>query len=216
MPQSLAEKHRPKTLDGIVGQDKAVKLVRLHLERGGFAGRAVYITGASGYGKTTLARIIADTLADRDMVAELDSADDLDADTLERWRQSSGLYGWGKGGRAFIVNEAHGLRAPIIRKLLGWLERLPGHCVVIFTTTNDGESMLFDGIDAKPLVDRCISIRLTNQGTIEPCAELIHRIAQAEGLNGCPDAMKAARRIAMESKSIRAAIDRIESGALLT
>jgi len=54
----LYEKYRPKKLGGVLGQSKAVKKIERLLERG-WGGRAYWISGASGTGKTTLARIIA-------------------------------------------------------------------------------------------------------------------------------------------------------------
>src|SRR5438094_758819 len=77
---------------------------------------------------------------------------------LDRWRDSMALTGFGKGGRALIVNEAHALRQNILRPLLGVLERLPSHCVVVFTTTTDGQEMLLDGIDGGPLLSRCLRV----------------------------------------------------------
>ena len=52
---SLAEKYRPHEFNQLVGQEKACST----LERLELGGRAFYITGKSGTGKTTLARIIA-------------------------------------------------------------------------------------------------------------------------------------------------------------
>ena len=49
---TLAEKYRPKTLQEVVGQDKACKVISGLPSVGG---RAFYITGKSGTGKTTLA-----------------------------------------------------------------------------------------------------------------------------------------------------------------
>lgn len=54
----LYEKYRPAALEGVVGQPKAVAVVRSVLGRGGFGGQSVWIAGASGTGKTTIARII--------------------------------------------------------------------------------------------------------------------------------------------------------------
>jgi len=93
----------------------------------------------------------------------------------------------GKGGRAYIINESHGLRKAIIRRLLGLLERIPGHVCIVFTTTKQGESKLFDDqIDANPLLSRCAKIELTNQGLAKPFAEHCRKIATKENLNGKP------------------------------
>ena len=55
------------------------------------------------------------------------------------------VCGWGeKTGRAYLVNEAHALRKPVIRQLLVLLERIPRHVVIVFTTTCEGQDALFE------------------------------------------------------------------------
>lgn len=55
----LYEAHRPQSWDEVVGQDKAVSKLLALKERVGLAGRAYWISGQSGTGKTTIARLIA-------------------------------------------------------------------------------------------------------------------------------------------------------------
>ena len=94
---------------------------------------------------------------------------------------------WGKGGRAYIVNEAHGLTKAAIRQLLVLLERIPGHACWIFTTTTDGLALFEDAHeDASPLLSRCTEIRLTNQGLAKVFAERVKAVAELEGLDGQP------------------------------
>ena len=183
----LYEKYRPQTFADVVGQAKAVERIEKILTRG-WGGRAFWISGASGTGKTTLARIIAGMGADELCVREYDSADALTMQSLDDIDREQNLYGWGKGGRAYVVNESHGLRALTVRRLLGMLERIPDHVVWIFTTTKEGEQKLFDDmIDASPLLSRCTEIRLTNQGLCKPFASRAAQIAREENLNGRPD-----------------------------
>jgi len=211
---NLSERYRPKTLADLIGQPKAVKIVARIADRG-LGGRAFWISGATGIGKTTLARIIAGILADPFYVAEYDSADDFTASHVDRMRETMHLYSIGKGGRAWIINEAHGLRRAVVRQLLGILERLPEHCVVVFTTTKLGEKALFeDQIDAHPLLSRCVQIALTNQGVAPLFAKRAREIAKAEGLDGKPPA--AYSRLVNDCFSnMREVLQTIENGAML-
>lgn len=186
--QSLYEKYRPVKYAEVIGQREAVKQIRTVLKRG-WGGRAYWIAGDSGVGKSTLAQIIARLGADDFFIEEYDSPMELmRKETMKHIENSIQLYAPGKGGRAFIINEAHGLWAQEVRWLLGVLERLPNHVVFIFTTTGEAQSLFVDSkVDALPLLSRCIYIELRNNRYLSRSFALhCKRIARAENLDGQP------------------------------
>src|SRR5207302_1030568 len=104
----------------VVGQDRALARINA-LRKRGLSGRAYWISGQSGTGKTTIARLLANELADDWSIEEID-AEQLSASRVADLERSSASRSIGRGGRAFIVNEAHGLKKATIRQLLVTLE----------------------------------------------------------------------------------------------
>ncbi len=74
MMQPLHEQYRPQAWDDVIGQGKAVAKIKALAKRG-LAGRAWWFTGQSGTGKTTLARLIAQAVADPFCTDEIDATD---------------------------------------------------------------------------------------------------------------------------------------------
>lgn len=210
----LTEKYRPRSFSDVVAQDKALARIRA-VGKNGLGGRAFWITGSSGTGKTTIARLIAAEVADPFCTVEID-AGELNMPTLRDIERTQRLYGFGsKSGRAYIVNEAHGLKAPVIRALLVSLEPIPAHVVWVFTTTSEGQELLFeDHIDAHPLLSRCTTLALSRQGLAKAFAKHVQTIAKAEGLDG-RDLAHYVRAIQERHNNMRTLMQDVEAGLML-
>lgn len=210
---NLAEKYRPQTWEDVVGQDRLVAgLLRLR-DTTGLGGESFWLAGKSGTGKTTIARLIAQEVAEHPIcVTEID-ADDLTPALIAEIKRNLQI----RLPRAWIINEAHGLNKTRARKLLTVLDPpdgLPSFVVFVFTTTLDGQQTLFDGIDdAGPLLSRCHRPKMEHNLT-KAFAKRAQQIAQAENLDGRPLSYYM-ERVKQNRNNLRAVIQEIQEGRMM-
>ena len=211
---NLYQQYRPGSFDEVIGQDAAVSRLKL-LGRSGYGGKAIWLTGPSGVGKTTLAMIVAGINADPENISEYDAAAITGA-TIREIGYDMHYVGLGlRPGKSIVINEAHALRKDVIRSLLIVLEAIPSHVVFVFTTTKTGQQgLLEDYDDAEPLLSRCFKITLTNQGLCKPFAARLKAVAEELGLGKKP--LSQYEKLVTENhNNMRAAWQAIEAGEML-
>lgn len=208
---ALFEKHRPATLAAVVGQCATVAALKTILARD-FTGGAFYFIGASGTGKTTLARALVNDLAiDAADMVEIGGAD-CTVDFVRATQDNFALSTWGESGwKCVIVNESQAMLPRAVQAWLPFLEALPAKRLVIFTSTEALDADIFGNFTA-PLASRCKVF------TLEPDSEAfavhVAKIAASENLNGQP--IEAYRRLVAEcSNNLRMCLQRVEGGEML-
>jgi replication-associated recombination protein RarA len=188
----LCEKYRPRKLADMIGQDKAVKQIETIAARcGGLGGQVFFLSGPPGSGKTTLAKIIADTVAD-DMATYDLAGPDVTAEFLAEMKRRVQYVPIGGRGWAIIVNEVQSFTRGQVDRLNDLIEAgcgLNNRTVWIFTTTTTGGQRMFDGIEESPaFLSRANKISTTPRGSCPLYAQHLIAVARQEGLlNGHPD-----------------------------
>lgn len=177
----LYQKHRPQTLDDIVGNTPTVSALRTWLSDEK-RNHAVLLTGPSGCGKTTVARILANGLgcAPVDLV-EMNSANFRGIDTAREIIQRAWLSPIGGPVRVWILDEVHQGTQDFQSAILKVLEDTPQHVYFLLATT-DPQKLL------KTVVNRC------TQYAMQPLPEnrirhLLSQVAIKEGAKVSPEVL---------------------------
>ena len=133
---ALQVKYRPKTLKGFYGNDAIKDSLGNCLSKTGIPTTFLF-TGPSGTGKTTLGRIVGNTLEiDPINVNVYNAASTRGIDTIREAIEKakhSPMFGGKK--RIYIFEECHGLTGNALEALLDFMEHPPENVFIILTTT---------------------------------------------------------------------------------
>ncbi len=210
----LHEKYRPQAWSDVVGHDDVKHYV--HRNAGRLGGKAFYITGPSGTGKSSIGYLLAGEVADSFNFEEEDAGLITPTQLKELHRKCCTYAIGSKRGRVIILNEVHGMKKESVRALLVLLEKenMREHLSWVLTTTLAGHQKLFDGIEADPLISRCVHFRLEAFRYLNEFAQRAMEIAEIEGLGGAEfsEYVELAKRC---KANFRMMLSEIEAGVMI-
>ena len=137
MQEALYRKYRPSSLEELVGQSDAVKLISEQIKNSNLS-HAYLFSGPRGVGKTSLARIIATTIGCDPVfdITEIDAASHNKVDDVRELNDSVNFIASSPGKkRVFILDEVHMLSNAASNAFLKTLEEPPEHVIFILATT---------------------------------------------------------------------------------
>lgn len=153
--QALYRKYRPKTFNGIIGQEHITTVLKNQIKTGHIS-HAYLFSGTRGTGKTTTAKVLSRAVnclspidgepcneceackiaADANVdVIELDAASNNGVDDMRALIEKAIFTPVRMKKKVYIIDEAHMLSAAAFNALLKTLEEPPSHVLFILATT---------------------------------------------------------------------------------
>ena len=205
----LTEKYRPKKLSDFIGQEAILAKLKTIGSRKDWSKDVFWFQGPSGIGKTTLALILAQSVAREYNIREMDG-NNCTQDAVRELERDFQYSAMGGGWKVVIVNEAHAMTRHAVQAWLNLLERLPDQRLVIFTTTEIVLKQDLFGNFTGPFASRCKVFNFRTAGLSKKFATKVRSIAIAEGL-GKPTKKQAEYLIKFCRNNLRMALQRVDA-----
>src|SRR3989338_8291105 len=144
----LARKWRPHVFEDVCGQEHITKTLSNAIKNNR-VGHAYLFTGPRGVGKTSIARIFAKKIREKDVsspedvkalendidILEIDGASHTGVDAIRDLRETVSYRPTIGKHKIYIIDEVHMLSTSAFNALLKTLEEPPSHVIFIFATT---------------------------------------------------------------------------------
>lgn len=173
----LCTKYRPASLKDVYLQTEVTSYLRSVVQRPDDSVKYIFLSGAFGCGKTSVARAFAHdllklpSLTNTPQYIEIDSSEKRiaeDFDSIKNYIFSE-VNGW----KVVTIDECHLLPAQVQQKLLKVLEDYTGKLFILFMTTDDQ-------LVTNTLKSRCIQFNL-HSFTVQQCCQYGEAILEKEG-----------------------------------
>lgn len=134
--QSLAVKYRPKSWAEVCDQTAVVKILQQQIATETFSNAYIF-SGASGAGKTTAGRLLAQQINNNQgSPIEIDAASNNGVENIKRLVKSAQERSVDSKYKVIILDEAHALTSQSWQALLKCIEEPPQYTIFILCTTD--------------------------------------------------------------------------------
>lgn len=132
---ALYRKYRPKSFKEVLGQDHVVKVLESSVATKQVS-HAYLFVGSRGTGKTSVARIFAESIGvSANDLYEIDAASNRGIEDIKELRDGTRVLPFDSKYKVYIIDEVHMLSRDAWGALLKTLEEPPKHVIFILATT---------------------------------------------------------------------------------
>jgi DNA polymerase III gamma/tau subunit len=170
---SLYVRYRPTTFEEMVGNESAIASLQKSITKKNHS-HVYLLSGHSGCGKTTVARIMAKTIlgASDICINEINSSSDRGIDTAREIIQQMRYSPSDGNCTIFILDEAHKLNNNFMNAMLKSLEDVPEYCYFFICTTEPSKIIT-------TIRNRATEIKFKSL-KVEELIEVIKRVCKLE------------------------------------
>jgi DNA polymerase-3 subunit gamma/tau len=170
---ALYRKYRPKTFKEVLGQDHIVKILESSIETNKVS-HAYLFVGSRGTGKTSVARIFAESIGvSVNDLYEIDAASNRGIEDIKLLREGVRVLPFDSKYKVYIIDEVHMLSKDAWGALLKTLEEPPKHVIFILATTE------FHKVP-ETIISRC-QVFTFKKATEAICKKLLLDVSKKEG-----------------------------------